>query len=100
MDMKETFGKDGTSEQQALSKYLVPSLLIIDEAQERSESDWENRVLTYMLDRRYDKKLCTVLISNLLPAEFKECVGPSVYDRMREVGGIIQCNWGNFRENK
>ena len=88
-----------TSEKQALSKYVVPYLLVIDECQERGETPFEDRMLTYIIDSRYGGLHNTILISNQTSAEFEKSMGSSVLSRMQETGGIKLFNWSSFRVN-
>jgi DNA replication protein DnaC len=75
-------------------------LLVIDEFQERGETDWENRMITTIIDRRYADNLPTILIANLQAAEMQQKISPSVISRFNESGGIIVCDCPSFRENK
>jgi chromosomal replication initiation ATPase DnaA len=85
------------SEQQVLRRYQSPSLLVIDEIQERGETAWEDRLLTAIIDYRYSMMKDTILISNQTEDMFKTSVGTSVSSRMTETGGIVECNWPSFR---
>lgn len=88
----------GISEQGVLEDYREPSLLIFDEAHERGETDWENRLLNALIDQRYRDMRDTILVSNHGTAEaFGESVGTSIYSRLIETGGVMVCDWGNFR---
>lgn len=97
--LKEAFGN---SEQykRAWAFYALAKFLVIDELQERSEGPWEKHVLTELLDLRYREMRTTVLISNLTHEEFKDSVGPSVYDRLRECGAVLVFDWPSFRAAK
>lgn len=85
------------SEGEVVHRFRAPKLLVIDEVQERGETKWEDRVLTNLIDKRYGDANDTLLVANLSPATLKESLGPSVYDRLRETGGIIECSWSSFR---
>jgi DNA replication protein DnaC len=98
LEIKESYSK-GISEKGVLSKYTAPGLLVLDELQERSDSDWADQLLTYILDKRYGAEKDTVLISNLKPDQFMAHVGPSIADRITETGAIIEADWGSFRKN-
>ena len=98
MDLKTTYSDNEQSETDIITLYARPRLLVLDEMQVRSDSDWENNMLTYLIDKRYDASKSTIMISNLTDLKFKESVGPSIYDLLCEDGGIIECNWGSFRE--
>jgi DNA replication protein DnaC len=99
LEVKESFSAK-TSERAAIDQYVRPSLLIIDEVQERNQSDWGDTLLTHLVDRRYGDMKDTILLGNQTPAEFIKHVGPSITDRIREGGGIAEANWGSFRAQK
>lgn len=81
-----------------IKRFRKPSLLVMDETGKRAETDWENRLLFELLDKRYQDMNDTLLISNEAQAQFSEAIGPSLASRMNETGGIIQCNWPSFRK--
>ena len=101
MAIRESYRKDGPSEAEQVAQFERPEILVIDECQERGESDWENRMFTRIIDGRYAHPsradLDTILISNLTPEAFADSIGPSTYSRLQEIGGIIECNWPSFR---
>lgn len=90
--------KGDTTESAVLNQYLKPQILVIDEAQERGETGWEDRLLTHLIDCRYGAMKDTVLVSNLSRREFERAIGSSILSRMSETGGIIECNWPSFRD--
>lgn len=91
---------DGRSggERGALNEFLDPHLLVIDEVQNRKNGEWEDTVLTNLIDRRYDQGTRdTLLIANLKRKEFEEDMGSSIVSRIGETGGIVVCDWPSFR---
>lgn len=70
--------------------YDSPRLLVIDEIQERANTEYEARTLVQIIDTRYARKLDTVLIGNLKPDAFRAQMGASVISRMAETGGIVE----------
>lgn len=80
-------------EHEVLERYRRTDLLVIDEAQERKESDWENTLLTHLIDKRYDALKPTVIIANLKPEALDACLGPSIIRRVKETGALIECTW-------
>lgn len=80
-----------------LSDFMCPRLLVIDELGERGETEFEDRTLTYIIDKRYDAMHDTLLIANMTEKAFRESMGPSISDRLRECGGVIECKWPSFR---
>ena len=96
LEIKATFGGKGDTEA-ILSGLAAPKLLIIDEAQERAETAWEDQLLGHLIDRRYGAMRDTLLISNQTKDEFKESIGASVSSRIVETGGIAVCDWPSYR---
>ena len=99
MDLKAGYGRpDNPSEKQVFEAYRKPSLLVVDEAGQRSESEWENRLLSELFNARYNDCKDTLLISNQKLGEVEASLGPSLISRMQETGGIIECHWQSYRE--
>jgi hypothetical protein len=71
---------------------------VIDECQERGETDWENRLLTYIVDKRYAQLRDTVLISNQTKDQFCKSMGSSIISRMQETGGSLNAHGSRFGE--
>lgn len=80
-----------------LERFRKAPFLVIDEFQERSESEWENRTLVNIIDHRHGNMLPTVLIANLSRDAFGKSVGPSMLDRISQTGGIVECGWKGLR---
>lgn len=72
-------------------------LLVIDEFEKRSDSDWENNLLHSLLDARYARELATVLVTNKDPKQLHDYVPLGILDRIREGGGIVHCDWPSLR---
>jgi len=73
------------------------SLVVIDELQERGETEFENQKITAIIDARYQRGFPTILISNLARADFLKSVSPSVLSRIQENGGFVAFNWKSYR---
>lgn len=97
LELRGTYAERNNSEESVLTRFSKVDLLVLDEAGVRGETDFENRMLTHLIDTRYDAKKDTLLISNQRPEEFAKSIGPSISDRLRECGGIIECTWASFR---
>lgn len=99
MHFKEPFNPGAKeTERGIMGQYRRYGLLIIDEYHEKRETDWERQTLFELLNKRYADMTDTILISNLPASGMASIVGPSIADRMREGGGIIECNWPSFRK--
>lgn len=98
LDIRATYAPQSErSERDVVRAYREPALLVLDEIHVRGEKPWEDVVLTNIIDKRYDAELDTIIISNQTRDEVKASLGPSICDRLRECGGIIECEWQSFR---
>ena len=96
--LKATFRPDATeTEIKVIEQLRSHKLLVIDEIGKRGESAWENNLLFGLVDKRYNDMTDTILIANLEPAQFTECVGESLSSRMNETGGLIIADWASRR---
>jgi len=87
-----------TSEENVLADFRSFPFLVIDEAGRRGETEWEDRMLFELLDKRYGDMTDTLLISNQSIDEFSRVLGASLSSRMNETGGVIECGWEPFRK--
>ncbi len=98
MHFKEAYNPNSKeTERVIMAQYRRYGLLVIDEYHEKRETDWERQILFELINKRYADMTDTILISNLAASGMAGIVGPSINDRMREGGGIIECNWPSFR---
>jgi len=88
------------AEMDLIAQFLSPRLLVIDELGERGETEFEDRLLVYLIDKRYDAMHDTILIANMAEGDFRESTGPSISDRLVECGGAIVCDWASYRSRK
>ena len=100
LTIKETYDDQARlSEKAALALYTKPRVLVIDEVQERARSEWEQRLLTLIVDKRYsDGAKDTIIIGNLKPEELTRELGPSIMSRAVETGKILVCDWPSYRK--
>jgi DNA replication protein DnaC len=87
----------GTSEKKVLERLEAVGLLVIDEFQERGGSDWENRIVCNLMDKRYSAQKPTIIIANYTREEMARALSPSVKDRIRENGRAIIFDWASYR---
>lgn len=97
MAIKEAYKADGPTESAQVELFAGYSLLVLDEAHERSDSEWEQRLLNEMLNRRYNAMKDTLLLTNMKSEAFSESIGPTIQRRIAETGLEIVCDWPSFR---
>ena len=97
LDVRATFNTDA-DERDVVARYVGYGLLVLDELQVRGDTPFEDRMLTHVIDRRYDAELDTVLITNQSRNGLRESLGESIYSRIIETGGVVDCDWDSFRK--
>jgi|688.fasta_scaffold52455_3 DNA replication protein DnaC len=98
LDCKHSFSrKDAPTVKEILQKLEDAAFLIIDEAQVRGETKFEDDMLTHLIDKRYDGERATMLITNLGRKEFAATLSPSIISRIEQIGCGIDCNWQSYR---
>jgi DNA replication protein DnaC len=95
--MKQCWGKNEDSEA-VLAAWKKTPFLVIDEAQTRAGTEWENNVLDELINARYAKMLPTVIIANITMETAQKSLGPRIMDRANECGGIVNCDWESYRK--
>lgn len=91
-------GEAGIAEDDIISTWEDPDLLVIDECHQRGETRAEDNALVNLLDLRYDRRLCTILIANQTKQDFASAMGDSVVSRIHETGEAFVCEWESFRK--
>lgn len=97
MAVRLSYRSDEISEREAIQRFVEPHLLIVDECQERFNTEHELRTLTLILDKRYGAMVPTILIANCTAETFRALMGPSIVDRIRETGQVVMFDWPSFR---
>lgn len=101
VEIKSTFGrKEGPTMKDLMTAFAECALLVIDECHVRGETQWENDLLTNLLDKRYGAERPTILISNLLGDAFGESLGASIVSRAIECGKRIEFKHESYREKR
>jgi DNA replication protein DnaC len=90
-------GEASEMEDDIVEELVAFDLLVIDELDQRGQTDWEQNVLVNLIDRRYDARKCTLLISNAEKPNFAAMMGASVASRIAETGESIECEWPSYR---
>ena len=85
------------SEKEVVSDFTEAALLVIDEVQERGETQYEDRQLTAIIDARYAADMPTILISNYSWEKLASSLSPAVIDRIEENGAKLAFTWESFR---
>lgn len=90
-------GDAGESEADAIQRWINVDLLVIDEVHQRGGTEWEQNAFINLLDQRYDRRACTILLANQSPADFSAAMGDSIVSRIHETGQVFVCSWPSYR---
>lgn len=72
-------------------------LLVIDEIQERSGTDFDVRTFTAVIDHRYANRKATLMLGNWQASDLESQLGASVLSRISEGGAVHEIKWASFR---
>src|ERR1700761_3962654 len=102
-EIKGTWSGDSkTSEADVLRRFKCAAFLVIDEAQERGDTEndrqWCDRTFAHIMDHRYDASLPTIICANLDRESFNSTIPASIRSRMSESGGLKVCDWPSYRK--
>lgn len=77
----------------------VPLFCLDDIGQNTTETEWQNEVISHLIDMRYTSQLPTVITSNKNFNEMRESYGERTISRLAEKGNlIIRINWKDKRQ--
>ena len=80
--------------------YSTTPMLVIDEIGRSMQQAREDSLLNYILRRRYENMLPTVLISNLLKTDLMKKLGDAVVDRLKETCQCVEFVGESYRPEK
>lgn len=86
-----------TNREELMESYANTEMLVIDEIGRSMQQEKENALLNYILRRRYENMLPTVLISNLSKADLLKKLGEAVLDRLRETCISLELEGESYR---
>ena len=98
-EIKESYRNDSTAtERQAIEKFVKPDLLIIDEIGLQNGKNFEEIVLTTILDKRVTSLKPTGILTNLnVGQELENVLGFRAIERIHEGNPIVvQFDWNSF----
>jgi DNA replication protein DnaC len=80
-----------------LKRARTCGLLVLDEIQESTGSEWERQTLTLLVDDRYRNMKRTILIGNLSLKGLGDFLSDSVRSRSKETGSVIEMAGKRYR---
>lgn len=94
---KEKASWDDKTMESPIKKAKAAGLLVLDEIQESTASDWERQQLTLLVDDRYRNMKRTIMIGNLVQSGLEKFVSKSISSRIKETGQIIEMAGKRYR---
>ena len=105
---RDTWGRRGKTEREALDDLLKPDLLILDEVGTSVGGDSELSMLFEVLNNRYEQRRPVMLLSNLPMDDYEAAgvkrpglrtyLGPRIIDRFRDDGSFtLAMDWPSLR---
>jgi DNA replication protein DnaC len=88
------------SESELIDELGSVCLMVLDEVGVGFGSEAEITQLFDVIDRRYQLRRPTVLLSNLSPSMLKATLGERLYDRLRDGVTVLACDWPSHRTPK
>lgn len=97
--IKETYGNAELTEKQVMDALCAVDLLILDEVGVQFGTQYEEVVITQIINRRYSDMRPTIILSNLDQEGLAGFLGQRVVDRVDEGGGgIVAFTWDSYRK--
>ena len=98
---KDSWKQPDVTEEQVLSYYTTPDLLVIDEVGVQFGSPTEQLYLTELINDRYEAMKPMILIANLTLKQVEDALGARSMERFHENGGrVVVFNWASYRRQQ
>lgn len=106
---RDTWGRKGKTETQALQDLLAPDLLLVDEVGVQLGTEAEMNLLFEVLNGRYAERRPALIVSNLPVQAWTDATGNSrpglrsflgqrLWDRLQDDGSaVVRCDWQSLR---
>lgn len=95
---RDTWGRKGKTELEALQDLIAPDLLVLDEVGSSVGTAAEMAMLFEVIDGRYAEKKPTILVSNLALPELRSFLGSRILDRFNDDSSFAHnCDWPSLR---
>lgn len=98
--IQASYNTEGKSEAAEIARLVDYELLIIDEIDAKVGSDNAQRLLTEVINRRYNADKPVIIISNQQFDRLVHFVGDRVHDRLHENAFICVFQWPSFRRRQ
>lgn len=98
--VRGSYSKDSTvSENDLVSALVAPALILLDDIGAADKASEHNeRLLTSVIDERYDRGRPMILTTNLSRDELRAHLGERAYSRLWENGDVVLFDGPNYRE--
>jgi len=98
--IRAAYGKNATyTEAEAMDKFINADLLALDEIGVKLPTEHDRSMLFEIVDERYQRRLPTIIISNLTIDEISKQTDARMVDRLSENGNLLIFDWSSYRSN-
>ncbi|MCR5187936.1 MAG: ATP-binding protein [Treponema sp.] len=89
--------KSNQTEEEVFNDFSTKGFLVIDEIGRSLKREKEIEILSYILRKRYDNRLPTIIITNLEKKVLLRTLGEAVADRLCEIGSTVEFTGESYR---
>ncbi|MCB5226224.1 ATP-binding protein [Alishewanella sp. 16-MA] len=88
------------TEDRVIASFANVDLLVLDEIELGSTSDYDSKIVNAVIDQRVTKGKGTVVLTNMGFEQLGTYVGERIADRLFASFYLVECFWPSFRTNK
>jgi DNA replication protein DnaC len=96
-DIKSAYSTPGVTEDEKISRYVLPDFLALDEIDVMRGSDSDKALLFSVVNGRYNALKTTAVATNQMPEALGEYVTERVISRLLENATTVRCDWPSAR---
>jgi DNA replication protein DnaC len=89
--------KDSEATGKLINQVLKTNFLVLDDLGVEKPTDWVREELYKLINERYERKLPTLVTSNLDLDKLADRIGERVVDRLVEMCKVIRFDWDSWR---
>lgn len=90
--------RQGVDPESVFERHAHAPLLVIDDLGAAKGSDWNEEINYRLVNHRYERRLPTLVITNVRPSDLKDLLGDRVTSRLREMAHRVVLTGGDRRK--
>jgi len=88
------------TEDRVISSFANVDLLVLDEIELGSTTDYDSKIVNAVIDQRVTKGRSTIVLTNMHLDQLANHVGERIADRLFASFCLVECYWPSYRTNK